>query len=99
MSSGAFPSLVARIHKVSSSVPLYPVQWTRYSSLHWTQWLSSLESKTSAISNSGSLSTYMGGGSGWEWPGMVLAIAGSSMDTWNTGWTAWRLSGSLRVTE
>src|SRR6266481_6785935 len=99
MSSRVFPSSVARIHEVSSSVPSYPVQQTRYSSLHWTQQLSSLESKTSAISNSGSLSTYMGGGGGWEQPRMVLAIAGSSMDTWNTGWTMQRLSGSLRVTE
>ena len=39
MSSGAFPSSKARIHDVSSSVPAYPVQWTRYSSLHlWHQW-------------------------------------------------------------
>src|SRR6266481_4421578 len=99
MSSGAFPSSVVRIHEVSSSVPSYPIHWTRYSSLHWTRQLSTLESKTSAISNLGSLSTYMGGGGGWEQPGMVLAIAGSSMDMWNMGWTAQRLSESLRVTE
>src|SRR6266481_1363540 len=98
MSSGAFPSSVVRIHEVSSSVPSYPVQWTRYSSFHWTQRSSTLESNTSAISNLGSLSTYTGGGGGWKWPRMVLAIVGSSMDTWNTGLTARRLSGSLRVT-
>src|SRR6266481_2352502 len=99
MSSRAFPSSVARIHEVSSSVPSYPVQQTRSSSLHCTRWLSSLDSETLAISNSGLLSMYMGGGGGWKRPRMVLVVMGSSMDTWKMGWTAWRLSGSMRVTE
>jgi len=57
MSSGEFPSSVARIHEDSLSVPSYPVQWTKYRSLHLRQQLSTLESNTSVISNSGSSPT------------------------------------------
>ena len=31
--------------------------------------------------------------------GIVFRVAGSSIETWNTGWTAQRLSGSRSVTE
>ena len=37
---------------------------------------------------SGSPLTSIGGGDGWTWLGMILGVAGSSCETWNTGCTA-----------
>ena len=31
----------------------------------------------------------MGGGGGWTQSGIVFEVAGSNIETWNTGWTAW----------
>ena len=91
-----------RIHDVSSLVPVYPVQQTRYNSLHLQcQWYI-FESRTSAISNSGSLSTKTGfteGGGGWTQSGIMFRVTGSSIEMWNTGWMTQRLSGRQRVTE
>src|SRR5882724_7481207 len=64
MSSEACPSSEVRIQEVSSLVPSYPVQWTRYNSLQAQRWLSILELRISEISNSGSSSTMIGRGGG-----------------------------------
>src|SRR6266481_2689367 len=57
------------------------------------------ESRISDISNLGSSLTKMGGGGGWTQSGIGFGNADSSMETWNTGCTARKLSGSHRVTE
>ena len=98
-SLGAFSSSEARIHDVSLSVPAYPVQWTSYSSLHLLRRLSIVESRTLAISYSGSLSTKTGGGGGWTQSGITFEVASSNIETWNMGWMARRLSGRRMVTE
>jgi hypothetical protein len=51
------------------------------------------------ISYSISLSILIGGGGGWVQFGIVFGVAGSSWETWKTGWIARRWSGSHRVTE
>src|SRR5882724_9887224 len=99
MSSEACLSSEARIQEVSLSVPSYLVQWTRYNSLQARRRLSILELRISAISNSSSSSTMIGRGGGWIQSGIRFRVAGSNMETWKTGCTAWRLSGSQRVTE
>ena len=58
-----------------------------------------MESRISAISNSGWSSTRTGSSGGWIHPSRVFGVAGSSIKMWNTGWTACRLSGSHKVTE
>jgi hypothetical protein len=59
----ACPSSLARIHEVSSSVPLYPDHWTRQRSLHACL-LSNFELRISEILYSGSSSMITGGGGG-----------------------------------
>ena len=59
----ACPSSLARSQEVSSSVPPYLDQQTRYRSLHACH-LSSLESRILEISYSSSSSTVIGGGGG-----------------------------------
>ena len=61
-----------RIHEVSSSIPSYPDQRTRYSSLHRHHRWSTFESSISDISNSGSPSTSTGGGGVGMQPGIEL---------------------------
>ena len=51
------------------------------------------------ISNSSSPSMKTGRGGGCTWSGIVFRVAGSSIKTWNTGWTVRRLSGSRSITE
>jgi hypothetical protein len=80
------------------SVPSYPAQWTKYSNLH-LHWLSILESRMAVISYSISPSISIGGGGGWVQFRIVFGVAGSSWETWKTGWIARRWSGSRRVTE
>src|SRR5882724_10253375 len=58
----ACPSSEARIQEVSSSVPSYPVQWTRYNSLQAQCRLSILGSRISEISNSSSSNVWRGQG-------------------------------------
>ena len=89
----------ARIQEVSSSVPSYPVQQTRYNSLQARCQLSILESRISEILNSGSLSTRIGRGGGWMWLGIGFGVAGSNIETWKTRCTAQRLYRSWTVTE
>src|SRR5882724_2941408 len=98
-SSEACPSLEARIQEVSLSVPSYPVHWTRYNSLQARRQLSILESRISEILNSSSSSTMIGGGGGWIRSGIGFGVAGSNIETWKSGCTARRLSGSRRVKE
>ena len=98
-SSEAWPSSEASIHEVSSSVPLYPIQWTRYNNWQAQHLLLTLESRILEILNSGSSSTMMGGGGGWTWSGMGLGFAGSNIETWKTGCTVRKLSGSCKVIE
>ena len=81
MSSEAFPSSEARIQEVSSLVPSYPDQQTRYNSLQRRQWRSTLELRISEISNSGLPSMRTRGGRVGTWPGMELEDAGSNCDT------------------
>ena len=69
MASEVCSSSVAEIHEDSSSVPLYPAHLTRYCNLH-LYCRSSLESRISEISYSGSLSTLTGAEvveCGWGW--------------------------------
>src|SRR5882724_5720871 len=99
MSSEVCPSSEARIHEVSSSVSSYPVQRMRYNSLQVRRRLSILESSISEISKTGSSSTAIGRGGGWMQSGIGFGVAGSSMEMWNTGCTAWRLSRSRSVME
>jgi len=61
-SSEACLSSEAKIQEISSSVPSYPVQQTRYNSFQVQQQLSILESRISEILNSGSSLTMIGGG-------------------------------------
>jgi len=48
------------------------------------------------ISNLGSPSTSMGGGGGCDRFGIVFGVAGSSCETWKTGWTA-RIESGRRI--
>ena len=59
--------------------------------------LSTLESRISNILYSGSPSISTGGGGDWIQFGIEFGVAGSSIETWKTGWTACMLSGSRRV--
>ena len=63
------------------------------------QRLSIFESKISEISYSGLPSISTGGGGDWVCSGMTLPCAGSSIDTWKTGWTARMLSGNRSINE
>ena len=68
--SEAFSISMAEIHEDSSSVPSYPAHLTRYCNLHlYCQ--SSLESRISEISYSGSLLMLTRGGGGWMRLGVV----------------------------
>ena len=51
----------------------------------------------SEILNSGS--SLIGGGGGWMWLGIGFGVAGSNIETWITGCTVQRLSGSYSMTE
>ena len=62
--SDALPSSVASNQDVSSSVPSYPAQRTRYNSLQDLRQRSTLELRISETSYSGSPSTSTGGGGG-----------------------------------
>src|SRR5882724_5074526 len=99
MSSEACLSSEARIQEFSSSVPSYPVQWTRYNRLQARCRLSILESRISEILNSGSSSTTIGGGGGLMRSGIRFGVADSNIEMWKTGCTARRLSRSWRVME
>ena len=90
--SVAWESLDAGIHLDLSLVSLYPNQITLYRSLHAHQWLI-LESTIQEISYSGSSSIMTGAEAGYILSEKVLDVAGSSMDTWKTGWTEHMDSG------
>ena len=75
---------------------LYSSQITLYRSLH-AHWQSILESTIREISYSGSPSIMTGAGAGCILSEKVLDVAGSSMDTWKTGWTERMDSGRWRV--
>ena len=51
------------------------------------------------ILNSGSSLTVIGRGGGLTKSGIRFGVAGSNMETWKSGCTVQRLSGSCRVTE
>ena len=89
-------SSVTGNHSESLSVSSYPSHITLYSSLH-ALWQSILESTILEISYSGSPSmiTSTGGNSEHCWK--VLDVAGSSIETWNTGWAALMVSGRRSV--
>ena len=82
----------------ASSVPWWPVHWTKYKSWHLRR-LSIFESSISETSNSMSPSTSIGGGGGWTRFGIVFGVAGLSCETWKTGCTARSWSGSRRVND
>src|ERR1700726_4995028 len=97
MISIACPSSEARIHEVSSLVPSYLVQRTKYRSLQRRRRLSIFESRISEILNSSSPSISTGGGGGWTRFGMVFGVATLSWETWKTGCTARMVCGRRRV--
>jgi hypothetical protein len=72
-------SSVAGNHECSSSVPLYPAQQTKYSNLHFHQFLI-LESRMATISYSISPLILIGGGGGWVRFGIVFRVVGSSWE-------------------
>ena len=92
----AWESLDVEIHSDSSTVSSYSNQITLYRSLHVYQW-SILESTIREISYSGSLSIMTGAGASCILLEKVLDVAGSSMDTWKTGWTEHMDLGRWRV--
>ena len=77
-------------------VSSYPSHIILYSSLHALQW-SILESTILEISYSGSPSMITGAGRGSECCWKVLGVASSSIETWNTRWTALIVSGRQSV--
>ena len=86
------------IHSDSSPVSSYPSQITLYRSLHARR-RSILESTIWEISYSGSPSIMTEAGAGCILSEKVLDVAGSSMDTWKTGWTEHMDSGRWRVND
>src|SRR5205085_11291178 len=76
---GAFANRSAG-SQVSSSKP---TQQARYSRVRPRK----RESTISSTSHSGSSSTMIGGGAGCTCPGSGSVAAGSSRETWKTGWT------------
>ena len=66
--------------------------------MHALRW-SILESTILEISYSGSPSMIIGAGGGSERCWKELGVAGSSMETWNTGWTALMVSGRRSVND
>ena len=92
----AWVDLDAGIHLDLSPVFSYPNQITLYRSLHARRW-SILESTIREISYLGSPSIMTGAGAGCILSEKVLDVAGSSMDTWKTGWTEHMDSGRRRV--
>ena len=78
---------------------LIPCPTDKNNSLQAQCQLSILELRISEILNSSSSSTMIGGGGGWIQFGIRFRVAGSNIETWKTGCTAWRLSRSHRVTE
>ena len=96
--STAWVSSDAGIHSDSSPVFSYPSQITLYRSLHAHR-RSILESTIWEISYSGSLSIMTGVGAGCILSEKVLDVAGSSIDTWKTGWTERMDSGRWRVND
>jgi len=89
-------SLDAGIHSDLSPVSSYPSQITLYRSLHAHQ-RSILESTIREILYSGFPSIMTKVGAGCILLEKVLDVAGSSMDTWKTGWTERMDSGRQRV--
>ncbi len=88
------------IHDVSSSMPSYPVQWTRQQSdLFPLKCLSTLESRTSLTSYLILPSISTGGGRGWTCCRNGSGSAGSNWDMWKTGWMEWKCWGRQRVNE
>ena len=96
--SAAWESLDTGIHSDSSPVFSYPSQITLYRSLHAHQWLI-LESTIQEISYLGSPSIMTGVGASYTLLEKVLDVAGSSMDTWKTGWTECMDSGKRKVND
>ena len=94
----ACSSSVAGNHSESLSVSSYPSHITLQSSLHALR-QSILESTILEISYSGSPSMITGAGGGLERCWKVLGVAGSSIETWNTGWTALMVSGRWSVND
>ena len=94
----AWESLDMGIHLDLSPVSSYPSQITLYRSLHACR-RSILESTIREISYSGSPSIMTGAGAGCILLEKVLDVAGSSMDTWKTGWTECMDSGRQRVND
>jgi len=92
----AWVSSDMEIHSDLSPVFSYLSQITLYRSLHAHQ-RSILESTIWEISYSGSPSIMTGAGTGYILLEKVLDVAGSSMDTWKTGWTECIDSGRWRV--
>ena len=84
--SVAWVSSDAVIHLDLSPVSSYPNQITLYRSLHARQ-RSILESTIWEISYSGSPSIMTEVEASYILSEKVLDVAGSSMDTWKTGWT------------
>ena len=91
-------SLDVGIHLDSSPVSSYPNQITLYRSLRTCRW-SILESTIQEISYSGSLSIMTGAGAGCILLEKVLDVTGSSMNTWNMGWTKHMDSERWRVND
>ena len=96
--STAWVSLDVGIYSDSSPVSSYLSQITLYRSLHSHQ-QSILESTIQEISYLGSPSIMTGAGAGCILSEKVLDVAGSSMDTWKTGWTERIDSGRQRVND
>ena len=96
--STAWVSLDVEIYSDSSPVSSYLSQITLYRSLHPHQ-QSILESTIQEISYLSSPSIMTGAGAGCILSEKVLDVAGSSMDTWKTGWTERMDSGRQRVND
>ena len=94
--SAAWESSDAEIYLDLSLVSSYPNQITLYRSLHACWWLI-LESTIQEISYLGSPSIMTGAEASCILLEKVLDVAGSSMDTWKTGWTERMDSGRRRV--
>ena len=82
----AWESSDVGMYSDSSLVSSYSSQITLYRSLHARRWLI-LESTIREISYLGALSIMTGVEAGCILLEKVLDVAGSSMDTWKTGWT------------
>ena len=89
--------MTARNHEVSSSVPSYPVHFTRYSNLHFLH-LSILELRISETSYWFFINKDQ---RIWRFNTVwkLFGVEGSSIEMWKTGWIDQRCSGSQRVKE